>query len=233
MAAKTVLITGSTRSIGLKLAELYIKRGWNVIGVARDLNRADQLKSLSPYKIVQLDASDEASIVDAAKQLEGEPIDLVINNAGIFDDLDLASVTKDEFMRAFEVNSVGPFLVTRALLPNLRLAAANSGSACVAQISSRLGSIGHNTSTHGGGIYSYRASKAAINMINSSLAVDLKSDSIVCVVLHPGYVATDLNGHQGTISTDTSVGGLVGVIDKLSIAETGKFFDYTGTELPW
>lgn len=189
-----------------------------------------QLHKLSPYKIVQLDSIDEASITNAAKQLEGEPIDLLINNAGIFDRLDLASTTKDGLLKTFEVNSIGPFLATRAFLPNLKLAVAKRGSAYVAQLSSQLGSVARNQT---GGMYSYRASKAAINMINASLAVDLKSDGVVAVVLHPGYVATDLNGQQGTITTETSVSGLISVIDTLTLAASGKFFDYTGSELPW
>lgn len=185
---------------------------------------------MAPYKIVQLDSSDEQSIVNAAKQLEGEPIDVLINNAGILDRLDLASTTKDDLLKKFEVNSVGPFLVTRAFIPHLKLAAAQRGSASVAQLSSKLGSIAHNQT---GGMYSYRASKAAINMINSSLSADLKSDNIAAFVFHPGYVATDMNGHQGTITTETSVNGLISMIDKLTLAETGKFYDFAGNTLPW
>ncbi|GAB9473142.1 Short chain dehydrogenase [Globisporangium polare] len=231
MAAKTVLITGATRGIGLKLTELYVKRGWNVIGAARDTTKADQLRVLSPYKIVQLDAADEASILNAAKQLDGEAIDLLINNAGIFLGSDM-NETKADLMKQFEVNVTGPLLVTRAFIPHLKAAVAKNGLAKVAQISSYMGSI---TLNDGGfnGFYGYRASKAALNMINASLAVDLKSDGIATFALHPGYVATDLNGHQGTISTDESASGLVAVIEKLTIEDTGKFVSYDGESLPW
>ncbi|KAF1333209.1 Short chain dehydrogenase, partial [Globisporangium splendens] len=236
--AKTVLVTGATRGVGLQFAEHYAKLGWNVIAAARDPSNAEmarldlkwKLTSLSPYKIVQMDSSDEASIVRAATQLDGEPIDVLINNAGVLFRDDLASTTKEDLLRTFEVNSVGPFLVTRVFLPHLKLAVAQHGSASVMQISSQLGSIERNLT---GKLCSYRASKAAVNMINSSLAVDLKSENIAAVVVHPGYVATDMNSHQGTISAETSVTGLVDVIDKLTLADTGKFFDYAGESLPW
>jgi RNA-binding protein with serine-rich domain 1 len=191
---------------------------------------SSKLASLSPYKIVKLDSSNEASIVSVASQLDGEPIDVLINNAGILFRDDLVSTTKEDLLKTFEVNSVGPFLVTRAFLPHLKLAVAQHGSASVVQISSQLGSIERNLT---GKLYSYRASKAAVNMINSSLAVDLKGESIAAVVIHPGYVATDMNSHQGTISAETSVAGIASVIDKLMLADSGKFFDYAGESLPW
>lgn len=188
-----------------------------------------QLKNLSLYKLVQLDSADEASIMSVAKQLEGEPIDLLINNAGIFVRADLAGATKHDLMKTFEVNTVGPFLVTRAFVPHLKAAVAKNGAAAVAQISSQLGSIERTN----GGYYSYRASKAALNMVNASLAVDLKNDGIAAFTLHPGYVATDINNHQGSISTETSVTGLIGALDKLTIEDSGKFIDYNSESMPW
>lgn len=178
---------------------------------------------------MQLDSSDEASVVQAAKALEGEAIDLLINNAGIFSNGGLQDTTKDDLMKQFEVNGVGPFLVTRAFIPHLKAAVAKNGSAYVAQISSYMGSITLN----GGGSYGYRASKTAINMINSGLAVDLKEHNIGAFVLHPGYVITDLTGHKGDVTAETSVQGLIKVIATFSLADTGKFYDYMGKNLPW
>lgn len=227
---KTVLITGATRGIGFALAQRYVALGWNVIGAARDLNAAAQLQALALYKLVQLDASDEASITRAAKELEGEPIDLLINNAGIFLRAEFATTTKEELMRSFEVNAVGPFLVSRAFVPNLQLAATTRGeSAKVVQISSDMASIEMNT----GGHYSYRASKAALNMLNKSLAVDLERLGVAAYVLHPGWVQTDMTRGAGDITTDVSVSGLTALIEKLTLAETGKYYDYTGKAFPW
>ncbi|KAF1791945.1 NAD(P)-binding domain [Phytophthora cactorum] len=232
MAAKTVLITGSTRGIGLEFAKHFTNAGWKVIGVARNGSKADALKALSPLKVVSFDCTDEASIAQAAQELKGIPIDLLINNAGIFTEGGLETTTKEMLMRQFEVNTVGPFLVTRALLPNLKLAAKNNGSdgALVVTVSSQMGSIAGNT--HGGN-YSYGASKAAVNMINSSLAIDLKNDNIAAIVVHPGYVVTDLTGGLGDVHTDESVRGMTSVVDKVTMADTGKFFHFQGQEMPW
>ncbi|ETP18124.1 hypothetical protein F441_07627 [Phytophthora nicotianae CJ01A1] len=119
---KTVLITGSTRGIGLAFAEYYTKAGWNVIGTARAGSNTDKLAALSPFKIVTLDAGDEATVLDTARQLDGVPIHLLINNAGIGVYSTFETATKADIMKVFEVNAVGPFLATRALLPNLKLA---------------------------------------------------------------------------------------------------------------
>ncbi|KAG7380824.1 hypothetical protein PHYPSEUDO_006757 [Phytophthora pseudosyringae] len=232
MAAKTVLITGSTRGIGLEFAKHFSDAGWKVIGVARNGSKADELKALSPLKVVSFDCTDEASIAQAAQELKGVPIDLLINNAGIFMAGGLESMTKDMLMRQFEVNTVGPFLVTRALLPNLKLGARKNDrdGALVVTVSSQMGSIAGNTS---GGNYSYGASKAAVNMVNASLAIDLKEDNIAAIVVHPGYVVTDLTGGLGDVHTDESVRGMASVIAKVTVADTGKFFHFQGHEMPW
>ncbi|KAE8996395.1 hypothetical protein PR003_g20081 [Phytophthora rubi] len=232
MTPKTVLITGSTRGIGLEFAKHYTTAGWNVIGVARSASTADKLKALTPFKIVSLDCTDEASIAQAADELRGVPIDLLINNAGIFIPGDLETTTKDMLMRQFEVNTVGPFLVTRALLPNLKLGAEKNGKdgALVVTVSSQMGSIAGNAY---GGNYSYGASKAAVNMVNSSLAIDLKTDNIAAIVVHPGYVVTDLTGGLGDVHTDESVRGMTNVIEKVTMKDTGKFYHFQGHEMPW
>jgi NAD(P)-dependent dehydrogenase (short-subunit alcohol dehydrogenase family) len=104
---KTVLITGSTRGIGLTFAEHYVRAGWNVIGTARANSKMDKLAALAPFKVVTMDTSDETTIIEAARQLEGVAIDLLINNVGIVLPSDLESGTKESLMRQFEVNSVG------------------------------------------------------------------------------------------------------------------------------
>ncbi|KAG1709894.1 hypothetical protein DVH05_016908 [Phytophthora capsici] len=226
MTAKTVLITGSTRGIGLEFASHFSKAGWNVIGVARDVSKAEKLNALSPFKVVSFDCTDETSIAQAAKELKDVPIHLLINNAGIFQSGGLETTTKEMLMRQFEVNTVGPFLVTRALLPNLKLA----DGALVVTVSSQMGSI---TGNRNGGNYSYGASKAAVNMVNSSLAIDLKKDNVAAIVVHPGYVQTDLTGGLGDVTTDESVRGMAAVIEKTTMADTGKFFHFKGHEIPW
>ncbi|KAG7399510.1 hypothetical protein PHYBOEH_008745 [Phytophthora boehmeriae] len=237
---KTVLITGSTRGIGLAFVEHYIKAGWNVIGTARANSNTDQLKALSPFKIVTLDASDEASVLEAARQLEGVPINVLINNAGIGFYTSFETATKDSLMSPFEVNVVGPFLITRALLPNLQFAVKTNGAAFVLQVSSIMASISSNTDEFAHyfrGNYGYAASKAALNMVMRSLAMDLREHKVAVMAIHPGYVATDLTMGQGEQKPADSVASMADVIAKLSLKDTGKFFNADPTinasELPW
>jgi NAD(P)-dependent dehydrogenase (short-subunit alcohol dehydrogenase family) len=200
----------------------------------------EQLTALSPLKIVSLDTTDEASVLDAARQLEGVPIDLLVNNAGVWVPDEFQSATKEAFMRQFEVNAVGPFLLTRALLPNLQLAATTHGSAWVAQVSSLLGSIGSNTTEHAdlfSKAFGYAASKAALNMVTRSMSVALREGNIGLVTLHPGYVATDLTDHQGYMKPAESAEGMANIVAKLQLEDTGKFLNankqHPAFELPW
>lgn len=180
--------------------------------------------------LVQIDTSDENSILKAANELQGVPIDLVLNNAGIGEGHGIEDTTKDILMKQFEVNAVGPFLTTRAFLPNMKLAVAARGSATVGQMSSRMGSIDDNGS---GRLYGYRSSKAAVNMINASLAVDLKDEKIIAVALHPGYVVTRITGFAGALQPEESVAGLAQVIDGLTPEDSGKFYSFEGKIVPW
>ncbi|KAG7375465.1 hypothetical protein PHYPSEUDO_001128 [Phytophthora pseudosyringae] len=230
MSSKTVLITGSNRGIGLAFTKHYVANGWKVIAAARDPQSATDLKELKLEKVVQIDTSDEASITAAAEQLKDQPIDVLINNAGIGGGGDLDQTTKADMLKQFEINAVGPFLMTRAFLPNLRLAVAKSGSATVGQVTSRMGSIADNGS---GGTYGYRASKAALNMVNSSLAHDLKDDKIVALALHPGYVVTRMTGHTGQTTPEDSVAGMAKIIAEAAPEDSGKFFHFSGSNLPW
>ncbi|KAF1791712.1 NAD(P)-binding domain [Phytophthora cactorum] len=214
---KTVLITGSTRSIGLSLAEYYTEANWNVIGTVRPNSNAEQLKALSPFKVVTLDTSDEASILEAARRLEGEPIDLLINNAGIWVPDTFESATKEEFMRQFEVNAVGPFLTTRALLPTSNLRQEQWLRLC------RSGDVspGQHKQQHG----------------QNGELFHLREKNIGLVTLNPGYVATDMNEHQGYLKPSESAESMAKIVAKLSLEDTGKFFNadtqYPAVELPW
>ncbi|KAF4146990.1 short chain dehydrogenase [Phytophthora infestans] len=237
---KTVLITGSTRSIGLSLAKYYTKANWNVIGTARPSSNTDQLNALSPFKVVTLDTIDEASILEAARQVDGVPIDLLINNAGIWIPDTFESATKEALMRQFEVNAVGPFLTTRALLPNLELAAKKHGFAYVAQVTSLLGSISSNTAEMDNFFskaFGYAPSKAALNMATRSMSVSLRHKDIGFVTLNPGYVATDMNEHQGYLTPEESAESMAKIVEKLILDDTGKFYNadkqYPAVELPW
>jgi len=219
-----VLITGANRGIGLALTQHYVARGDEVIGVCRAPSSA--LEKSGARVIGQVDVTEHASLEALAAALQGEHIDVLINNAGVlrptrFEDLENQL---DAFRLQFEVNSLSPLRVTRALRRRL------ADSAKVAIITSRMGSIADNGS---GGQYGYRMSKAAVNMAGSCLAHEFKDDNIAVALLHPGYVRTDMTGHTGHIDPDESAAGLIARIDALTVANSGGFWHANGEKLTW
>lgn len=221
-----VLVTGANRGLGLEFVQQLQAKGYELIGTARSPEKASELKATGA-RVEQLDVADAESVAALAKRLEGESIDILINNAGILNrsDSSLDTLDFDEMNRAFQVNSLGPLRVTHALLPNLRA----GKSKTVVSITSRLGSIELST----GGLYSYRASKTALNQINKSMSVELAPEGFTCVVMHPGWVRTDMGGQSATLSKAESISGLIKVIEGLAPENTGQFFNYDGETLPW
>jgi NAD(P)-dependent dehydrogenase (short-subunit alcohol dehydrogenase family) len=223
---QTVLITGANRGIGLEMARQFDDQGYTVIGTARKPDEATELKALK-VRVEQLDVTDSASVKALAESLQGVSIDLLVNNAGISGHTanSFATTNFDEIATTFDVNSLGPMRVTQALLPNLE---AGKGRTVV-QITSVMGSIEQNR----GGYYGYRASKAALNMFNKSLAAELGKQGFVCVAIHPGWVKTRMGGAGAPVEPEDSVAGIRAVIAGLGPQDNGRFLDYTGKELPW
>jgi len=228
----TVLVTGCNRGIGLELVRQSLKRGDEVIAACRDPDGADALVDLqtdfSALKIMALDVSDDGSIVSFAKALEGKPIDVFINNAGIYGQRDarLGDVNADAWQRAFQVNTIGPLMLTQRLLPNLRR---GRGKRLI-YMSSKMGSIADNSS---GGSYVYRSTKTALNQVVKSLAVDLTPEGFVVFALHPGWVITDMGGPNALITTRTSVEGMLSVIATAGPEQNGQFLNYDGKLIPY
>jgi NAD(P)-dependent dehydrogenase (short-subunit alcohol dehydrogenase family) len=217
----TVLITGATRGIGLEFARQYGMEGWRVIATARAPAEARDLNATGA-RVEALDAADPASIAALASRLGGEPVDVLIANAGIYPPgLDAAG-----WSAAFATNCIGPTLLAQALRANLRAGDLRR----IVAISSLMGSIADNSS---GGSIAYRSSKAALNAAWHSLAIELAPDGIVAAVLHPGWVQTDMGGPRAQIDTYASVSGLRQVIANLSSEQNGDFFNYDGQRLPW
>ncbi|MCE7033036.1 SDR family oxidoreductase [Lysobacter sp. GX 14042] len=222
---KTVLITGANRGIGLALARQYIERGDRVIGVCR--HSSDELEATGARVEAGVDVTDGAAVARLASRLEGESIDVLLLNAGVLVRDALGSLDEDAFeaMRLqFEVNTIGPLRVVQALLDRL-----HDGSS-VAIITSRMGSMADNGS---GGSYGYRASKAAVNAVGKSLAVDLAPRGIAVLLLHPGYVATDMVGGKGDVQPAQAAAGLIERIDELGLDDSGSFWHAKGDPLPW
>ena len=223
----TVLITGANRGLGLEFARQYSAAGWEVIGTARRPDAADDLKALAGVRIMQLDVTDPTSIATLAESLEGAAIDLLINNAGIFPRVStLDEVDFNDVALTLAVNTIGPMRVTRALLPHLR----GGKKRQIVSITSGLGSITDNSS---GRFYGYRESKAALNMFNRSLAAELRDEGFTCIVMSPGWVQTDMGGPNARLTPVQSISGMRAVIDKLTPAVSGTFWNYDGSQVPW
>lgn len=223
----TVLITGANRGIGLALAEHFTNAGFKVIGTARKPEQANELRETGAL-VEQLDVTDQASVDALAQRLADTPIDILINNAGIkgSDNKDLASLSVENMAWVLNVNTLGPVRVMKALFSNVE----SSKRKTVVNISSTMGSIERNT---WGCCAGYRASKTALNSINKTFAVDFGKQGLTFVVMHPGYVQTDMNEGQGNITPDQSAAGLMDVIIGLDTSDNGKFYDWQGNELPW
>ncbi len=222
---QTALVTGSNRGIGLELCTQLKQRGFNVIATCRQSSSA--LNNLDVEVIENVDVSDFKSLAKLSSTLSGRNIDWLINNAGIADGIAMDELNEDTIAsckRLFEVNSLGPLLTTQALLGNL------SQGSKVGIITSRMGSIDDNDS---GGSYGYRMSKSAVNAAGKSLSIDLKLQGIAVAILHPGWVRTDMTGHNGLIDTDESASGLLSRMDELTIDSTGTFWHTNGDVLPW
>lgn len=219
-----IVITGANRGIGLALARLFRDRGNDVVAVCR--NSSSELDALDVRVESGVDVTDGESLADLAGRLADVEIDVLVNNAGVMRPTSLEDIENqlDAYRLQFEVNSLAPLRVTRALLDRL-----GRGSK-VAIVTSRMGSIADNDS---GGHYGYRMSKTAVNMGGVSMALELKERGIAVGLLHPGYVKTDMTGNTGHVDTQESAGGLIRCIDELSLETTGSFRHANGEELPW
>ncbi|MDJ0907178.1 MAG: SDR family oxidoreductase [Woeseiaceae bacterium] len=222
----TVLITGANRGLGLEFAKQYAADGWHVIATARKPAQADALNELD-VRVLQLDVTDLESVAALAKSLGDAPVDLLINNAGIFPRAStIESVDYEDYMRTLAVNTAGPVLVTSAVLPNLRKGERKK----IVNITSRLGSIELNS---GNNFYGYRESKAALNMFSKTLAGELGPEGFIVLALHPGWVATDMGGASAPLSPEQSITAMRNVIAGLTPEDSGGYRSYDGKVEPW
>ena len=218
----SIVITGANRGIGLALARAYASRGDKVIAAVR--STTDDLDALDVEVHEGVEVTDDAAVQRFADSLAESSVDALIANAGIHSNETLDDLNWERIRRQFEVNTLGPLRVTRALLPRL-----HDGSK-VAIITSRSGSIGDNGS---GGTYGYRMSKAAVNMGGVDLALDLKPKGIPVLLLHPGMVRTDMGGGPGAVEPEDAAARMVARIDEMTLETTGRFLHAEGYELPW
>jgi len=237
LAARTVLITGANRGLGLEMARQFSADGYDVIGTARRPDRAIDLKGLG-VRVEQLDVTDPASVAALAKSLEGKKIDILINNAGYFGPIPLNqkqkkidSVDIEGVIRCFQVNTIGPMRVVQALLPNLY---ASNGRKII-NISTRQSILKHSYQSNRvhAEAYGYKQSKTALNMFTRICAGDLKPDGFIVVSLAPGWVKTDMGTHLAELTPEQSIRDVKHVIEKLTPDQTGGFWFHDGTARSW
>ncbi|MGZ3473492.1 MAG: SDR family oxidoreductase [Polyangiales bacterium] len=213
-----IVVTGANRGIGLEIVRQCVARGDEVFAGARDPDKAHDLLALRAA-VFRCDVADDASVRAFAFAVEG-PLDVVINNAGVTGHLaSFEAFDVDDALRTFSINALGPARVTRAFLPHLRRGKTKK----VLSITSGMASIEDNRS---GGAYAYRMSKAALNMMNRSLAVDVRGEGITCCVINPGWVQTSMGGKSAPTPVADSVRGILARLDEMTLEDSGSFLDW-------
>lgn len=220
--SKNILITGSNRGIGLAMAAQLAARGDRVIAAVR--KASPELDKLGVRIEEGVDVRERGSLDALAERLGDVALDWLICNAGILRVDGIAQLDEAGIREQLETNALGPLRTVHALSSRL------APGAKVGLITSRMGSIADNGS---GGMYGYRMSKAALNMAGVSLARDLKTRQIAVVLLHPGFVRTDMTGGAGDIDANQAAAGLLARMDELSLGTSGRFLHQNGQELPW
>ena len=224
---KNILITGANRGTGLKFAEILSANN-NIYATARDITNADDLKKFDNTELLELDLLNKDSIKSFCSELKDIPLDMIINNAGIFQDEQMEETILDPelWLDEIMINAIGPVVLSQKLKENIM----SGNDKKIIFISSQMGSIDDNYS---GGYYFYRTSKSALNSAAKSLSIDWKADGISVLMLHPGWVRTDMGGSNAKLDIDTSVSKMLDVINSLDMGKTGTFLNYEGKKLEW
>jgi NAD(P)-dependent dehydrogenase (short-subunit alcohol dehydrogenase family) len=222
----TILITGAGRGLGLELATQYGKDGWEVIGTVRDDAGKKRLEKIGA-EAHAIDVTDFKNIGKLPSRLKGRAVDILFCNAGIIGKrgMALGSFDYESWEEVMRVNVLGAAAVAEALVDNV----AASGRKTIAMMSSRLGSITESS----GATLPYATSKAALNMLVKGLASSLGGRDVKVVALSPGWVRTDMGGAGAALAPETSVAGLRKVLAGLKAGDSGKFFSYDGSPVPW
>lgn len=230
---KAVLISGANRGIGLEFVKELAARGMRIFATCRHPGDAEALQQLSQsnenISIHQLDVTKDEHIQDLAKQLSETPIDWLINNAGIGGEkgVTIGNIDRENFLHVLDVNCVGALKLSDALLPQIK----KSQDKLIICISSRMGSISDNDT---GQRYAYRTSKAALNCAMRSFALDVEKDDVNVMLLHPGWVETDLGGEEALLTPEQSVSSMLEVIDRHKADSHAEvLLRYDGGKIDW
>jgi NAD(P)-dependent dehydrogenase (short-subunit alcohol dehydrogenase family) len=228
---RTILISGANRGLGLEFARQYLAAGETVIAGVRDLARAEALRAVPGQDRLQihaLDVADAVSVEAFRRAVGGQPIDILIANAGVYGgdrQNRLGDIDYDAWLKALAVNTVGPVRLADAFVDNV----AKGRDRKMVAISSLMGSTADSS---GGGLI-YRSTKAALNNAWRNIALQLGDRGIACFPVHPGWVKTDMGGAQAPLTPEQAISSLRAHIDQWSLADSGRFLGWDGRELPW
>jgi len=229
---KTVLITGANRGIGLEHVRSFAAKGVRVFAAARSPRDANELNALAAnhagkITILQYEALDPDSPARLKTAVGDTPIDLLLANAGAGsgERESFGAVDVEDVVRLIRINSIAPLKLAEALADNV----ATSDRKLIAFQSSLMGSICDSS----GGYYAYRVSKVALNMVAKGVSNDLRTWGVIVVTMHPGWVETRMGGPSAPLSVEQSVVGQQRLFDRLTMKDSGHFFNYDGKELPW
>ena len=227
----TTVITGANRGIGFELSAQYLAEGWQVYACSRQPDAARKLQALSAnpaLRLCQLDVTDWASVKGLAIRLASTPVDILINNAGLFggDRQSFGNLDYDRWLQVLDVNTLGPYRVSTALADSV----ARSTHRTIVNLSSSMASIQDYSS---GGGYIYRSSKIALNMVTVNLAHDLKPRGITVLAVDPGWVRTDMGGPNAELDPEQSATGIRAVLEQSSVATSERFVSWENKTHAW
>ena len=235
-----IMITGANRGLGLGFAKKFAQNGWNVLAMCRNLDNIDGLNALSKkfsVSINYLDVLDYSSIEESAKTLKDVPIDILLNNAGIQGAIpqNYYNIDYDEWVKVFSTNVMSTMKVSQSFINNIEA----SKKKLIVNVSSGTSSINQKKiitskpSSDKGELYLYRTSKTALNMISRCMAWELMPRGVAVVLLGPGWVRTRLGGPKAKLSIDESINNCYPLINSWTIKNTGSFYLYDGSKIPW
>ena len=228
MKLNIVLITGANRGLGLEFVRSYAADGWRVHACCRNPDKAKDLAKVAGDVVVhRLDVTDGLRVASLAREMADEPVDILINNAGVLHSRgELGEIDYDAWVEELKVNTVAPARLVDRFVEHI----AASERKLIVNISSGMGSIAGTTS---GASMVYRSSKAGLNMVVKCLAHALAERGITVIALSPGWVSTDMGGAEAELTPAESVAKMRRVIDRLTPADNGRFYDHEGEERPW
>jgi NAD(P)-dependent dehydrogenase (short-subunit alcohol dehydrogenase family) len=230
---ESILISGANRGIGLELVRQYAVAGWRVYAACRKPEAARELNDLAQrsagaVSVHPLDVTNQAQRAALAAALGDSPVDILFNNAAVYGPQQQEFGENDEqaWLDALRINSIAPLKLIETLVDNV----ARSHRKLIVGMTSKMGSMADN---HSGGSYIYRSTKAALNAVLTSAAIDLQPRGITVLMMHPGWVKTDMGGPGALITTQQCVASMRVLLSRVTLADTGRFYQYDGAIVPW